>query len=220
MKTIALFLCITTMSYAFEAEDHLTDRSQEWEVLDSIGLHSLEQPYAGCAMVVSPPAGHLAPGPYDVIGWFMNLGPNIETFYATANVYDTIGMVMIFTQTINLTLAAGADTHLYFGQVTFGPDGHFYTEIYPMLPPDINPVDTSSSGYSWTTFLGSAERETSTKSSYQATIIFTEPLQILQGTKCRVYDITGRVVVPTTITRGIYFIEVDGVVTQKVVKVR
>jgi hypothetical protein len=28
------------------------------------------------------------------------------------------------------------------------------------------------------------------------------------------------VVEPTTITRGIYFIEVDGVVTQKVVKVR
>jgi uncharacterized delta-60 repeat protein len=52
------------------------------------------------------------------------------------------------------------------------------------------------------------------------TNIFRGPLQIPEGKKCRVFDITGRVVEPSKIQPGIYFIEVDGVVTQKVVKVR
>ena len=50
--------------------------------------------------------------------------------------------------------------------------------------------------------------------------IFRGPLQLPEGKKCRVYDITGRVVEPEKMQPGIYFIEVDGVVTQKVVKVR
>ncbi|MCK4941592.1 T9SS type A sorting domain-containing protein, partial [candidate division WOR-3 bacterium] len=50
--------------------------------------------------------------------------------------------------------------------------------------------------------------------------IFRGPLQLPEGKKCRIYDITGRVVEPSNIQPGVYFIEVDGVVTQKVVKVR
>jgi len=50
--------------------------------------------------------------------------------------------------------------------------------------------------------------------------IFRGPLQLPEGKKCKVFDITGRVVAPDKIQPGIYFIEIDGVVTQKVVKVR
>jgi len=50
--------------------------------------------------------------------------------------------------------------------------------------------------------------------------IFHGPLQLPEVKKCKVFDITGRVVEPNEITRGIYFVEIDGVVTQKVVKVR
>jgi hypothetical protein len=50
--------------------------------------------------------------------------------------------------------------------------------------------------------------------------IFSGPLRLPEGKKCKVFDITGRVVEPERIQPGIYFIEVDGVVTQKVVKVR
>ncbi|MDH4212158.1 MAG: right-handed parallel beta-helix repeat-containing protein [candidate division WOR-3 bacterium] len=46
------------------------------------------------------------------------------------------------------------------------------------------------------------------------------PLQLPKGKNCRVFDITGRVVVPAKITRGVYFIEIDGVVTQKVIKIQ
>ena len=52
------------------------------------------------------------------------------------------------------------------------------------------------------------------------TTIFGGPLQLPEDKECRVYDITGRVVETTNVIRGIYFIEVDGIVTQKVVKVR
>jgi len=63
-------------------------------------------------------------------------------------------------------------------------------------------------------------RITQIKSSSIHATIFSGPLQLPEGKKCKVFDITGRVVEPTKITRGIYFIEIDGVVTQKVVKVR
>jgi hypothetical protein len=54
----------------------------------------------------------------------------------------------------------------------------------------------------------------------RTTTIFCGPLQLPEGKTCKVYDITGRVVESDKIQPGIYFIEVDGVVTQKVVKVR
>jgi parallel beta-helix repeat protein/predicted outer membrane repeat protein len=50
--------------------------------------------------------------------------------------------------------------------------------------------------------------------------IFSGPLQLPEGKKCKVFDIMGRVMEPDKIRPGIYFIEVEGVVTQKVVKVR
>lgn len=50
--------------------------------------------------------------------------------------------------------------------------------------------------------------------------IFSGPLQLPQGRKCKIFDITGRVVEPNRIQPGIYFIEVDGVVIRKVVKVK
>jgi hypothetical protein len=53
----------------------------------------------------------------------------------------------------------------------------------------------------------------------QATV-FSGPLQLPEGEKCRVFDITGRVVEPTNIARGIYFVEIDNKIVQKVVKIR
>jgi YVTN family beta-propeller protein len=53
-----------------------------------------------------------------------------------------------------------------------------------------------------------------------ASTIFSGLLLLPEGKTCKIYDITGRVVEPTNVQPGIYFIEVDGVVTRKVVKVR
>jgi hypothetical protein len=50
--------------------------------------------------------------------------------------------------------------------------------------------------------------------------IFRGSLQLPEGKDCKIFDIAGRIVEPDRIQPGIYFIEIDGVVTQKVVKVR
>jgi hypothetical protein len=50
--------------------------------------------------------------------------------------------------------------------------------------------------------------------------IFCGPLQLPQGKKCKVFDITGRVFEPDKIQPGIYFIEIDGRIQKKVVKIR
>ena len=54
---------------------------------------------------------------------------------------------------------------------------------------------------------------------YTATIL-SGPLSLPRGGKCRVYDINGRVVEPDQVSRGIYFIELDDKIVQKVVKIR
>ncbi|MGB3340863.1 MAG: hypothetical protein WBB37_05225 [bacterium] len=53
-----------------------------------------------------------------------------------------------------------------------------------------------------------------------AATILNGPLLLPEGKACRVFDITGRVVVPDKIKPGIYFLEIDGKITRKVVKVR
>jgi hypothetical protein len=64
------------------------------------------------------------------------------------------------------------------------------------------------------------EEVLNTSRNYLAATIFRGPLQLPEGKQCKVFDITGRVVEPDRIQPGIYFIEVEGVVTQKVVKAR
>ena len=59
-----------------------------------------------------------------------------------------------------------------------------------------------------------------TKSNFFHATIFSGPLQLSEGKNCRVYDITGRIVEPANIAPGIYFLEVDNRIVQKVVKVR
>lgn len=50
--------------------------------------------------------------------------------------------------------------------------------------------------------------------------IFRGPLILPEGMNCRIFDITGRVVVHEKMKPGIYFIEIDGVIAEKVVKIR
>ena len=52
------------------------------------------------------------------------------------------------------------------------------------------------------------------------TTIFRGSLQLPEGKKYKVFDITGRVVEPSRIVPGIYFLKIDDKLVQKVVKVR
>ncbi len=64
------------------------------------------------------------------------------------------------------------------------------------------------------------EKVEAVKYSNFGTTIFSGPLLLPEGKKCKVFDIMGRVVMLDRIKPGVYFIEVDGKITQKVVKVR
>jgi hypothetical protein len=55
---------------------------------------------------------------------------------------------------------------------------------------------------------------------YLGTTVLSEPLRLPAGTKCKVFDVAGRKIEPGRITRGIYFVEIDGQVIRKVVKIR
>jgi hypothetical protein len=50
--------------------------------------------------------------------------------------------------------------------------------------------------------------------------IFAGPLVLPAGNKCKLFDITGRIVAPDKLKPGVYFIEIDGRIARKVVKIR
>ncbi len=60
----------------------------------------------------------------------------------------------------------------------------------------------------------------SVKNSYHGATIFSGPLQLPEGKKYRVFDITGRVVEPDKMKPGIYFLKIDNKIVQKVIKIR
>jgi hypothetical protein len=67
--------------------------------------------------------------------------------------------------------------------------------------------------------LSEEEFQSISKKPILATIV-AGSLYLPEHKQCRVFDITGRVVEANGMKPGIYFIEVDGIATQKVVKVR
>jgi hypothetical protein len=50
--------------------------------------------------------------------------------------------------------------------------------------------------------------------------ILTGPIQLPSDKTCKVFDVTGRNVLPTQLKPGIFFVEVDGVIIRKVIKVK
>lgn len=64
------------------------------------------------------------------------------------------------------------------------------------------------------------ERNSSMRTDSYGATIFSGPLLLPEGKKCRVYDITGSVVERDKMKPGIYFLEIDNKIVQKVIKVR
>lgn len=58
------------------------------------------------------------------------------------------------------------------------------------------------------------------ESDFHHATVFSGPLHLPEGKKCKVFDIKGSIVIPDKIGPGIYFIEIDGIVKQKVVKIK
>ena len=54
----------------------------------------------------------------------------------------------------------------------------------------------------------------------QKPTIFSGPLELPPYKNIKILDITGSVVTPANIESGIYFIEIDGIITEKIIKIR
>lgn len=67
---------------------------------------------------------------------------------------------------------------------------------------------------------GICERVSSILGFSQPATMISGPLRLPEDKNCRVFDITGRVVAPDRIRPGIYFIEVEGKITQKVIRIK
>ena len=52
------------------------------------------------------------------------------------------------------------------------------------------------------------------------TFIISGPLVLPQGKECRVYDISGRDIIAKELEPGIYFVEIDGELPWKVIKIK
>jgi predicted secreted protein len=84
---------------------------------------------------------------------------------------------------------------------------------YGLCSPDVYLIKTAPDP-------GVVEKEiTPIQSNNYGATIFTGPLLLPEGKTCKVFDITGRTITPDKIKPGIYFIEIEGQITQKVIKV-
>ena len=161
-KTIIVMMCLCVVVYATQTDNFISSvkeqkgfgfRNQIQSLPDYSGCNCKKPVTAtrksqlmifdhdvGCVAIISPPPPPNPPGDYDVIALFRNYGSFTETFGVTATVYDTINMVLIFSQTVTvLDLQPANDTVVNFGTVTFGTVGYYYVEIYTQLVGDENP---------------------------------------------------------------------------------
>ncbi len=61
---------------------------------------------------------------------------------------------------------------------------------------------------------------TDVECDYRHATVFSGPLRLPENRKCTVFDIMGRVVNPETMKPGVYFIEIDDEIVQKIIKIR
>lgn len=102
--------------------------------------------------------------------------------------------------------------------IVYGGDSNIYVTGYivrnPIHHTDLVVISLAP------TIIGARELGVfSTKYNMFGPTIVSGPLLLPKGDRCRVFDITGRVVAPDRLRPGIYFVEVDNEITHKVVKV-
>jgi len=105
--------------------------------IDNVYIETPAEHDVGCSEVVDLADGPIAPGAHDIKGRIENFGANAETFDATAEVWDTDAMTMLWSNTYTFTsFPVGGNTVHNFGSYTFGEDMNFEVKIYTELVGD------------------------------------------------------------------------------------
>lgn len=134
----------------------------------------------------------------DLAGYNIYRGEIANDFYSKTKLNDTL-----VTQTSYYDVPPSDTTVYYYcvtAQIKAGTESRLSNEV---------------SGYT-----GVQEHCYSVVGIYHGATILSGPLLLPENKKCRVFDITGRVVAADKIKPGIYFIEIDGEIAHKVVKVK
>ncbi len=134
-------------------------------------------------------------GPYDM--WFVKIDPDGDTLWTCIFGGTESDYPYVVRQTSD-------EGYIIFGKTwSFGAGSG-----------DIYMVKTAPE-------VGIGEEKTiNVSGNYCGATIVRGPLQLPEGKKCKVFDITGRVVAPDKIAPGIYFVEIDDKVVEKVVKMK
>jgi hypothetical protein len=157
----------------------------------------------------------------------------IDSCTISNNIGDGVGCVFPDYVTMHYNNISGNDgygvRHIQ-AQITIDAENNWWGDPSGPYHPALNPggLGDTVSDYidfdPWSSNAWRIEEEPIVKQievrSAGGPTIFSGPLKLPKGKKCKVFDITGRIVEPTTITRGIYFIEIDNEIVQKVIKVR
>ena len=178
----------------------------------------------------------------DEIAWWENNGSQNFTKHTISSIYGSTDIHTIDVDNDNdmdiLSVAVGnVNGDNYF--LWWNNDGNQsfnaqfidtisrWDDVYALDVDDDTDVDILVSGLNgliaWyeNDLLGAVEETSTTIGAYYSfTTIIDDALFLPKNKTCNVLDITGRVVKPDMIRPGIYFIEIDGVVTQKVIKIR
>ena len=176
---------------------------------DSVGSISWTQTFAGAGASYAHCVQQTVDSGYVVAGYTNNWGGGNANFYIvrTNSLGDSLWARAYgdtsddYGRFVQQTSDGG---YIFVGQTTSFGAGHYDVWLLKMEP-DVGIEE---------------KRVTLFKNNDFGATIFSGPLLLPEDKKCKVFDITGRVVIPDKIKSGIYFIEVDGEIRQKVVKVR
>jgi len=162
-----------------------------------------------------------------------NSSPTIDSCTISNNDHDGVGSwggCNFVISYCNITDNVGEAVHLWDPGDTVIAENNWWGDATGPYHPSLNPGglgDTVSDYVDFDPWLawpvGVEEQPNVTPVERRKDItatIFRGPLRLPEGKKCKVFDITGRVVEPDKITRGIYFVEMDNKTVQKVVKVK
>ena len=139
--------------------------------------------------------------------WTQNTEPDLAGY----NIYRSNGSGGPYTK-INDSIVSGTEYY----DVPPNSNDYYYCITAEILARTESRLSDEVSGH-----LGIEEAKMVVNNSNDLmNTIFRGPILLPEGKDCKIFDITGRVVAPDKIQPGIYFIEINGKITQKVVKVR
>ena len=215
-------------SHPFIVDNQISDNTANYEG-GGIGVSSYSAPQIKGNLISNNTALGRGAGIYSCV----NSAPVIDSCTISNNYGDGFFVNWGSSGRINHTNIYG-NSGFGVSKYEFDPDVidaeyNWWGDASGPYHPDSNPGGLGDSVSDWVDFIpwldqpvGVAEQKITIQvnNSKCSATIFSGPLILPEGKNCRVFDITGRVVMLDKIKPGIYFVEIDGKITKKVIMIK